>query len=167
MGTKKPGKSVPKIGVYLPEHRLEEVKKWRGEIEFSELFWQAWDREIARRTVSTPKGSEMNKLIERLRKEAGEEMAMGEKEGAKCGKKWAIDTAARKDLRAVGEGAPSSYGSVVGLLINEYRDLGYHREWWDNLTEPYADKKSFRLGFCRGFSNAVRDIWKKLPESLQ
>lgn len=162
MGEKKP---VSKLGIYVPDNRLKDVEKWREKVNFSELFWKAFDNEIALRATSQVKGSDMEKLIERLKVEAGRDMEEGKLKGAECGREWALEHATRRDFQIVDEGVPAHYGDLLGFLLAEC-DALYPAEWWDDLVTGVSDEAAFRLGFCRGFDAAVHEIWSKVKKSL-
>ena len=56
-------KKVNKITIYAPKHRLQEIERWRDEMNFSELFWSAFDREVAARSVSKSRRKDMQKVV--------------------------------------------------------------------------------------------------------
>ena len=38
-------KSVPKLGVYVPENRAADIDQYRDRMNFSAIFWSAFDQE--------------------------------------------------------------------------------------------------------------------------
>jgi hypothetical protein len=170
MGSKKSDKTVNKLGIYVPENRLEQIEKWKDKIILSELFWRAWDHEIARRTASAPKGTQMQKLIERLKKEASEDCESGEQAGAECGKEWAVEFASARHIRMVAdERLPPKFDDAPAFLASEYaNDYGESNWRTELITENgVSDPKAFFKGFTIGFIKAVGEIYQRLPADLQ
>ena len=55
-------KSVPKIGIYVPECRVSDVDEYRDRMNFSAVFWSAFDQE-AERIQGLEKRDKMFRLL--------------------------------------------------------------------------------------------------------
>lgn len=94
---KKRKASVPKLGIYLPDARAAEVEEYRDRMNFSALFWSAFDQEKYRLDC-IPKGQTMNDTVERLRKSKLGADDNQRSEGRAMGAKWASEQAEYTDL---------------------------------------------------------------------
>lgn len=90
-------KTVPKLGIYIPESRVNEVETYRDQMNFSAIFWSAFDSE-KHRLDCIPKGKEMNKVVERLRKSKKADEECQRSEGQTCGADWAANRAEHGEL---------------------------------------------------------------------
>jgi len=47
---------MPKIGVYIPKDRMQDIEKWRKKLNFSAIFMEAFDAKIADYAITTKNG---------------------------------------------------------------------------------------------------------------
>jgi len=153
---KKASSDVKKIGIYLPEERVTDVEKYRDRMNFSAMFWLAFDQE-KHRLDCLPKGKKMSTIIERLRQSKQEHESTQIKEGRVAGTSWASDVAEFHELLALREFSETAdrecslevnAGNIAGALEN--------KDFWDeaigDLKLPVTD------AFAGGFMESALDV---------
>jgi hypothetical protein len=100
------------------------------------------------------------KLVERLKSEAGQDFEAGQKAGRECAFEWAVEFAAKDDLRRFGEesSGPNEADMVWGFLAKEY-DAYFDDDRKSSLLDGVSNSVSFSRGFGVGFIGAVQEIW--------
>lgn len=175
MGKKKSGKQVSKIGIYVPNHRLKDVEKWRDSMNFSELFWSAFDREVVLQSkTSKVKGKDMKMVIDRLKRETSEDFDGGREVGIDYGIEWAEETGGLSDIRGIAECVITFDTEPIDkFLTRKYAEFGHDPGWFDAcldsrndffVTFEYlpSDLDGFKKGFEAGFIKGVQSVWEKI-----
>lgn len=165
MGKKKASKSVPKIGIYLPAHRVADVEKWRDRINFSELFWTAFDKEISlMSSVNELKGQEFSNVVTRLQQQASVDHENGRKLGMEYGEQWAKDDAGRDEMRRIATDDPA-FGDVGETV--EYLEGIEWFDWRETLQQHEPDDSdAFCQGFEKGFQEGARIVWDAIKNVI-
>ena len=151
---------MAKIGIYIPESMAPEIEKWEKELNFSELFRDAFRRAVdLHQSLSQIGDSEMKATIERLKREQQDDYQSGEEQGLKDGVLWANDNGSLGDITRI---------CKDGI---EPMDLDELLEPWDESAVPYLDeliskkhveRDSFRAGYAKGFWTGVESVWDKI-----
>lgn len=165
---------MAKIGVYVPDERMADIERWRKRLNFSRLFMDAFDRAIAAESsLANIKGKEMKELVARLKKQAEGDTEQAWKRGAKEGREWAVKHAYFSHLRNIAEENLTfdADQDVVGFLRHHYEHCGYVKTPDDEYDEIYNDRffdiETHRLGFNRGFVDAVKKVWEDIEPAFE
>lgn len=171
-------KEVKKIGIYLPENRLQDVQKYREKMNFSALFWSAFDEE-KHRIDSMPKDKAMSKIVERLKESKAKSGTEQAKAGRADGIEWATDFAEYSELMRLKE-YDDSYGyfrsgdretiAFVASGITEgcAKDQSNFEDendfWWKATGKPMNEITS---AFAAAFVEAALEVFEQaLKEGL-
>lgn len=164
---------MAKIGVYVPDDRMQDIERWRESMNFSQLFLEAFDRAIAMQAdLDKVQGKEMKTLVERLKRESGKTFEAGWKCGAKQGRQWAIHSAHLSHLREIGEGR-----RFAGPAQDVSGFLRFHYEWAGYFTTPEEEHQRmddervddmviWDCGYNRGFVESVQQVWAEIRDSF-
>src|SRR5262245_39779055 len=94
-----------KLSIYVPDERAGDIERWRERLNFSQLFLQSLDSEIATRAqASEVKGKDMKAVIERLKREISEAQDEGRGFGYREGVRFAKEFLGRAQMLALIEG---------------------------------------------------------------
>lgn len=164
---------MAKIGIYVPDERMADIDRWRERLNFSRLFMDAFDRAILTDSVLTNvKGKEMKELVARLKKQADGDIERAWKRGAVEGRGWAVKHAYFSHLRNIAEEKLTfdTDQDVLRFLWHHYEHCGYVKtpedEYDDYLTDRHEDRETQKLGFNRGFVDAVKKIWEEIQPAF-
>ena len=114
----------------------------------------------------------MEKVVERLKREASEDFDAGREMGAEWGAAWAKDHAGRDDLRAVAEGRLTFEDErVIDFLVRkyDYKPDDYGREFGHEHYQvaPPMDFETFEKGFAAGFNEGAHQIWSGIRHEFE
>lgn len=166
---------MAKIGIYVPDDRMEDIERWRERLNFSQIFMEAFDRAtVAAAVLPKVKGKEMKGVIERLKKQAERDTERAWKRGAKDGREWAVKFAYYSHFRSIAEGRltfdkPDS--DVMDFLHHHYEHCGYVKtpddEYGEYEADKYGDSETSRRGFNQGFVDAVKQVWEDIRVAFE
>lgn len=163
-----------RLVLYVPDNRQAQVDEWRDKLNYSRLFFEAFDREVALKTeVSKMKDSGMELVLERLKREQTLMYEEINELGRSDGMTWAKDLASPRHLRLV---ASPNKQEVVGLVGDNGNSL---MEWLTDKypaileVDPYADDPEYGLmtdvekqRWFYGFIQGAQDIWNQIKDDL-
>lgn len=178
-----------RVNISIPAGLHERLKRVKDKVNVSKVCVAALERELerleARPTVSA---AQLEQLIRRLQNNQERWAERGRQDG----ERWAVEVATRDELRQVGEVAageegadtllPRSFDLAAALEAWVYRDAGLSeaeiRDLGDGRRAPryppaveaalrqartQVDESAYR----RGWTSAVRAIWKAVRPALQ
>ncbi len=151
---------MPKIGLYIPPDRMEDIERFRKRVSFSQLFLAAFDAEIVRQAAVSDVGDEeLAGCVGRLRLEVDRSFEAGRTRGRQVGFQWAKDDCKLGHLREVVEWTRPSPDEVLRLLTEDYGMK-------TNELVPDLQQSSLGLdeqfameGFAMGFVEGAKQLW--------
>jgi hypothetical protein len=155
---------MAKLGIYVPDGKMAEIEEWRKEINFSQLFIEAFDREMRVQSIikTVLEKSDMKATIVRLQQCRTHDYAAGCELGAEDGTTWATGEAPLADLRQICTGEVKDGNELFQLLDNA--------DAWDaeRFREHTAghDEKAFLAGYYSGFVKGAKAVWTKVSRAF-
>ena len=182
-------KSVPKLGIYVPDNRLRDVEKWRETLNFSEVFWRAFDAEVDRRVQEKKITREINQVVERMRelkREQSRALSWRFREGHKAGRDWARAIAKPDQLNRLAARFESRLAEDVypwqQYLFGPDRDppadilevvLGRQPNqkavgvfWASVLGADRSDPRLHDADFLHGFLAGAVELWNEVKDLI-
>jgi hypothetical protein len=187
MGEAKP---VSKLGIYVPEARVKEIERWRDEINFSELFWRAFDTEVAKLIREKNMTKESAFAVQRFSGIVTTHSTGGVKsifaEGYKTGREWATTTAHPDELSRLAARFESRLANprypwdayLLGLDRDPPAELvetvlgrkPNRREvakfWQVAIGGSVTDDRLSDAFFLHGFVAGAVGLWKEVRDAL-
>ena len=162
-------KKFGRLAIYVAPEREKVIEQWRKRINFSELFWRAFESETARRKVDEIADRDLRETVDRLRGNCTRAYDRGHLRGVQGGAKWAQNEATLEQLERIVSTPPDSDYVIqkAELLIELFLEDG---DWsdidrkvlWDDETDQLAMPTAFQTGFLDGFVQAVEQLWEKI-----
>lgn len=160
-----------RLVLYVPDNRQAQVDEWRDELNYSKLFFEAFDRAVAiKQEIRSMNPTVLQGVVERLKEQASEAKAFAYDIGVKIGAIWAQDSATKHHLRAVAGEHPelaigTDYAGLYSFLEQLYEDVvdpdskifPRNIQLWDE-----NELEALRNGFIDG----ATEIWDAVAEYL-
>lgn len=157
MAKKTQKSDVKKIGIYLPEERVVDLGEYRERMNFSAIFWSAFDQE-KRRLDCLPKENEVSEIVERLRKSKKEFEDSQRAEGQKEGAEWAAKTAEYEELVKLREFTEEQQRRNIDFDQDDVGALFPDYEFWETvLCEGH---EPMTRAFVAGFVDSALEVFE-------
>lgn len=161
---------MAKIGIYIPDDKAaEEIEKWRDRINFSQIFREAFDREVRFQTMLDQGDQDMRDVIERLKKEKQEDQQIGEQQGLEDGAEFAKDTLSLKDIRYYAEEIEEQRNFDPDEAAQDLAKKLVSEGWVDDYSyfdRENVDRETFIRGYFDGFVKGVSEVWEKVKDQI-
>jgi len=148
---------MAKIGIYIPDNKVEEIEEWKSRLNLSEVFRAAFDRSVAKQKALEFKGDEMEKLIVRLKQNRNESHQAGKEGSFEMGVEWAKEIATLANFRRLCETDEEIEPEDL-IAITEV-DV----EQWIGEND---DRPAYLAGWRDGFLDGVRSVWAKVKNKI-
>lgn len=146
-------KPVHKVGIYVPENRVAELKEYRPSMNLSKMFWAAFDREKHRLDCLPKKEEQMTDLIERLRNSRRKHAAASEAQGFTAGSEWATKEAEFHELISLDERNVELREVLTSADVLDALDAD---DWGWLVGEDVEVTEDFVTGFVAGAISVLR-----------
>jgi hypothetical protein len=153
---------MPRINVYVPDVMKERMDALGDRINWSEAAQLAFDREIAN---ATPRGKDMEAVIERLRVSKADYQQSEKERGKKEGHDWACRHATYGDLRKV-SGCRMDRSENFAQQIDEAlgNNPGEGTSFWLNEKSGRIEYPSDEYAYA--FWDAADDVFDEVDAKL-
>ena len=148
---------MKKIGIYLREKRVVDLEKYRDQMNFSAIFWSAFDQE-KRRLDCLPKDNEVNAIVERLRQSKKEFEDSQRAEGQEEGAEWAAKTADYEELVKLREFSEEQRRRDIDLDQDDVGALFPDYEFWE--TALGEGHEPMTRAFVAGFVDSALEVFE-------
>lgn len=157
-----------RLVLYVPDNRQAQVDEWRDRLNYSRLFFEAFDRAVAlQKEIDRMSKDGIDPVVERLKRESDEAVSDAKQEGVEAGTMWAREYASKRHLRAIGSNNPEL---LIGNCFNDlYRFLEEEYESCTDRDEGLVpdvslwDEEEMEAWF-EGFRDGAEEVWDSVSE---
>lgn len=159
-----------RLVLYVPDNRQAQVDAWRDKLNYSRLFFEAFDRAVAlQKEIDSMSKDGIDPVVERLKRESSEAENDARGDGVKDGTYWAREYASKRHLRAI---SSDDFEQLVGFDFNSlYEFLEEHYDaFTDKSNETMTDVSTWDEdeieAYREGFLEGAAEVWNAVSDQL-
>lgn len=165
---RKRDQGMGRLVLYVPENRQAQVDEWRDKLNYSQLFFGAFDREVAFQKELEAMGKDgIDSVVERLKRDGEEAKKEAEDQGRALGVDWASWAARERHLRIIGSDDYDKLVPTPELLLrflgDNYPDYALQEDGDIDFSE-WNEKELDSMH--RGFLFGVEEVWKQVRSKI-
>ncbi len=159
-----------RLVLYVPDNRQAQVDEWRNTLNYSRLFFEAFDRAVAlQKDIDSMSDDKKSAVVERLKRESAEAEAYALDLGVRTGVIWAERYATKRHLRVIGGDNPevligTDFQGLYSLLERCY-DSFVDRD--NEIVPDFAlwDEEELEA-WAEGFVKGATETWNAIADQL-